>query len=158
MVRAGKVTDQPSTTVALALGDELDAAAAAVIEQGLKAYNMAEGGPSNGRPLAVTLLDQGTGRPLGGLRGRTSYGILYIDLLFVPDVLRSSGIGRRIVALAESEAVRRGCSVAMLFTHPFQAPAFYSRLGYEEFGRVEPDPPGRSRIYMQKRLTATARK
>ena len=116
------------------------------------------GGPSDGRPLAVTLLARDTNRPLGGLRGRTSYGILYIDLLFVPDALRGSGVGNRIVALAEEEAVRRGCSVAMLFTHPFQAPAFYGKLGYEEFGRVEPDPPGRSRIYMRKRLTATAQK
>lgn len=138
--------------------DELDAQATQVIERGLREFNLAQGGDSNGRSLAVTLLDPASSAPIGGLRARTSYGILYIDLLFVPEHLRGNGVGAELVRAAEEEALRRGCTVAMLFTFAFQAPGFYLNLGYEEFGRVEPTPPSRSRIYMKKALVADATK
>lgn len=144
--------EQSGTKVIVAA--DLDAQATQVIESGLREYNLAQGGDGDGGSLAVTLLDLDTGTPIGGLRGRTSYGILYIDLLFVPAQLRGSGIGAELVRAAEEEARRRGCTMAMLFTFAFQAPGFYLKLGYEEFGRVETDPPSRSRIYMKKRLTA----
>lgn len=36
----------------------------------------------------------------------------------------------------------------------FQAPGFYEKLGFVEFGRIEEIPPGQSRIFMKKRLSA----
>jgi GNAT superfamily N-acetyltransferase len=142
--------------VAIRVAERLDEEAAAAIEQGLSAYNREHGGESGGRPVAVTVRDRGTGAPVGGLRGRTSYGLLYIDLLFLPPHLRGGGLGGAVVQAAEVEAARRGCTMAMLFTFDFQAPGFYARLGYEEFGRVEPEPPGRARIYMRKRIGPSA--
>jgi GNAT superfamily N-acetyltransferase len=54
--------------------------------------------------------------PVGGLTGRTSRGVLFIDLFFLPDDLRGYGLGRRLLQLAEEEARQRGCISAVLST------------------------------------------
>ena len=45
---------------------------------------------------------------------------------------------------------------AMLYTISFQAPGFYERHGWREFGRIPCDPPGTSRIFMTIALAAPA--
>jgi hypothetical protein len=51
--------------------------------------------------------------------------------------------------MAEEEAIRRGCRAATLVTVNFQAPEFYARHGWEEFGRIA-SAPGVERIFMRK--------
>ena len=75
---------------------------------------------------------------------------LHVDLLFVPEDLRRTGIGRRIMIDAEEEAIRRGCRGAWLDTYSFQARGFYERLGYAMFGTIENYPPGHSRFFLKK--------
>jgi GNAT superfamily N-acetyltransferase len=104
----------------------------------------------------VLVHDRGTRQVLGGVLGRTSLGLLFIDLVFLPDALRGSGMGRRMIALAEEEALRRGCVAAVLYTISFQAPGFYEKLGYREFGRVACLPPGTSRVFLSKQLHDTS--
>src|SRR2546426_812937 len=93
-----------------------------------------------------------TNEVLGGITGRTSLGLLFIDLVFLPDNLRGDGLGSRILKLAEDEGRRRGCRAAMLYTISFQAPGFYARHGWRVFGEIACDPPGTSRIFMTKSL------
>ena len=88
-----------------------------------------------------------------GLTGRTSLGLLFIDLFFIPANLRRDGLGSRLLRLAEDEARRRGCVNAVLYTINFQAPAFYERHGYRILGSVPCLPLGTSRIFMTKPLT-----
>jgi hypothetical protein len=45
----------------------------------------------------------------------------------------------------------RGCHSAWLDTFSFQAPEFYPKFGYREFGRLD-YPPDQQRIFFQKRL------
>ncbi|MEJ0066742.1 MAG: hypothetical protein WDM85_16100 [Caulobacteraceae bacterium] len=66
------------------------------------------------------------------------------------------GLGAEVMRKAEAEAVRRGCTAAVLYTITFQAPGFYARLGYRELGRIECDPPGQTRVCMTKRLRAAS--
>ncbi|MBI1777834.1 MAG: GNAT family N-acetyltransferase [Proteobacteria bacterium] len=136
----------------ISIADRITPPLRAAIEDGLADYNKERVGHIDSWPLAITLCDPATGEPVGGLLGRTSLGLLFVDLLFLPKSARGRGIGRRIMALAEAEAKRRHCTMAVLYTMTFQAPEFYAELGYEAFGRVEPDPPGQARIYMRKRL------
>lgn len=70
----------------------------------------------------------------------------------MPDPLRGRGHGAHVLALAEAEAIRRGCAMAVLFTMAVQAPGFYEKCGYAEFGRVASTPPGNARIFMRKEL------
>jgi len=89
---------------------------------------------------------------IGGLWGRTLWGQLYIDILFVPEELRRNGVGRELVLQAEEEAFRRGCHCSWLDTYEFQARPFYERLGYEMFGTLEGPAPVYPRYFLRKRL------
>lgn len=143
---------EPSLTLTDAPGDR----AQAVIRGGLADYSTAQAGYRDARPLAVLVSDPDTKEVIGGLLGRTSMGLLFIDLFFLPERLRKHGIGSRVIRTAEEEAKRRGCTRAVLFTVTFQAPGFYERHGYRVLGRIECDPPGHTRICMTKELSAAA--
>ena len=90
--------------------------------------------------------------PVGGLTGRTSLGLLFIDLFFLLEELRGGGLGARLLWLAEDEGRRRGCVAAVLYTISFQVPGFYEKNGYRVLGSVACPPPGTSRIFMTKPL------
>ena len=122
------------------------------ISAGLRAHNTAAAGFTDSRPLAVAVRDPATGELVGGLSGRTSLGLLFIDLFFLPDAMRGAGLGRRIIAMAEEEAIRRGCSAAVLWTISFQAPEFYLKQGYSVLGEVASGPPGTRRVFLTKRF------
>jgi GNAT superfamily N-acetyltransferase len=126
--------------------------AEATIRDGLSAYNFDKAGYRDQRPLAVLVSDPATGEVIGGLLGRTSFGLLYIDRFFLPEHLRKQGLGSRIIKAAEEEGARRGCSRAILSTLSFQAPGFYERQGWQVLGRIDCDPPGHTRFMMTKRL------
>ncbi|CAN5632659.1 GNAT family N-acetyltransferase [soil metagenome] len=123
-----------------------------VIGQGLSAFNDENTGINDRQALAVLIKDGTTGKTLGGISGRSSLGLLFLDLVYLPASLRGSGLGSRLLAMAEEEGRRRGCKAAVLYTISFQAPEFYKRHGWRVFGEVPCDPPGTSRIFMTKEL------
>ncbi len=134
------------------VSDTADARVEKVVGEGLRRYNAEQSGVDDSRSLAVVVSDPDTNEILGGITGRTSLGLLFIDLVFLPDELRGGGLGSRILKLAEDEGRRRGCRAAMLYTISFQAPRFYERHGWRVFGEIACDPPGTSRIFMTKTL------
>ena len=134
------VTDQPTDD------------AETVIEGGLDRYNEIQAGRSDARPLAVLINDPVTNAVVGGLLGRTTLGLFFVDLIFVPDTLRGRGVGSRVLEAAEREALRRNCTAVALYTISFQAPAFYRQRGYAEFGHIADYPPGHGCTYLMKRL------
>lgn len=124
-----------------------------VLEDGLAAYNAEQTHRRDWRPLAVTVHDPETNELAGGLLGRTSLGLFFLDLFYLPERLRHRGTGSAVMRMAEVEAIRRGCRAATLVTVNFQAPEFYARHGWEEFGRIA-GVPGVERIFMRKTFTA----
>jgi GNAT superfamily N-acetyltransferase len=126
--------------------------AEAAIRDGLSAYNFEQAGYRDQRPLAILVTDPRSGEVVGGLLGRTSMGLLYIDRFFLPEGLRRQGLGSRILQAAEDEGAKRGCSRAILSTLSFQAPGFYERQGWQVLGRIDCDPPGHTRFTMTKTL------
>jgi ribosomal protein S18 acetylase RimI-like enzyme len=102
--------------------------------------------------FALVLRDD-AGRIVGGLIGRLHWGWLRIEILSVSADLRGSGWGRRLVAEAERRALAAGCKHAWVDTFSFQAPGFYQRLGYREFGRLPGYPAGHDRIFLAKELS-----
>ncbi len=143
-------------SVDLVLTDTPEPAAREVILRGLDGFSLEHGTPaSSARPLAVLIREEGAGI-VGGLWGRSDWGWLSIELLFVPGRLRGAGLGRQLVERAEAEALRRGCRGALVNTFSFQAPGFYERLGYRAFAVLDDCPPGHRRISLQKALSPSS--
>jgi GNAT superfamily N-acetyltransferase len=136
----------------ITLSDTPDPRLKAVLEDGLAAYNAEHTGRRDYRPLAVSVHDPENGELVGGLLGRTSLGLFFLDLFYLPERMRHGGTGSAMLRMAEVEATRRGCRAATLITVNFQAPEFYARHGWEEFGRIA-SAPGVERIFMRKNLT-----
>jgi GNAT superfamily N-acetyltransferase len=131
--------------------DTSEAGDVAIISRGLGAYNAEQSGIKDYKPLAVLVKDA-AGNTVGGISGRSSLGLLFLDLVYLPKTLRGGGLGSRLLALAEEEGRKRGCKSAVLYTISFQAPDFYKRHGWRVFGEIPCDPPGTSRIFMTKEL------
>jgi GNAT superfamily N-acetyltransferase len=123
-----------------------------VIKAGLSQYNHEKAGYTDSRTLSVLVMDANSQAVVGGLLGRTSLGLFFVDLFFLPPALRGAGIGTRIIEAAEAEARRRACTAAVLYTITFQAPSFYERCGYRLLGPIECQPPGHTRLCMTKSL------
>ncbi|MGH7060916.1 MAG: GNAT family N-acetyltransferase [Stellaceae bacterium] len=134
------------------LASSRDQRAEAVVTSGLAAYNAQNFRPGDTATLDVLVHDEGSAEPLGGLLGHTSFGLFFLDLFYLPEQLRGEGLGSRIIALAENEARRRGCTAAFVYTVSFQAPGFYERHGYRRFGEIACPPDGATRIFMSKAL------
>ena len=136
----------------VAVTDVLDDSARAVIADGLAGYNDEKAGYRDHRPLAVLVSDPDTSEVVGGLFDRTSFGLLFVERFFLPENSRGDRLGSRVIALAEEEAKRRGCTRAALFTLTFQAPGFYLKQGYDIAARIDCAPPGVTRMLMTKKL------
>ena len=136
----------------IVLTDAPDPADTSVIADGLRDYNTAQAGYDDSRPLAVFVTDPETGRVVGGLYGGSSRGQLRVDRFFLPQELRRFRLGSRLLAMAEAEGRRRGCTRVTLNTMEIQAPGFYKKQGYEAAAVLECEPPGVTRYVMTKRL------
>ena len=73
--------------VTIHLTDSADDAARKAILDPLLAFNQSKTGVSDFRPLAILVRDA-SDAVIGGLWGRTAYGWLFTELLFVPEPLR----------------------------------------------------------------------
>jgi GNAT superfamily N-acetyltransferase len=118
----------------------------------LLAHNLANGGDDAHETFALLLRDPESNEVIGGLYGKISYRWLLIDLVSVPGSMRGQGIGEQLMRKAEDIAREKQCVGIWLETFSFQAPGFYQKLGYVEFGRLVDYPPGHMRFYYQKRL------
>ncbi|MFD9869551.1 GNAT family N-acetyltransferase [Streptomyces niveus] len=104
-------------------------------------------------PLHVWLMDESTGALAGGLAAHVWARWLHVDLLWIDETHRGTGLGTRLLAEAEDQARARGCTHARLETWDFQAPAFYRQQGYELAGHIPDYPPGVTEFFFIKRLT-----
>lgn len=99
--------------------------------------------------LRVTVKDQ-SGKIKGGIIARTWWGGLDIQYLWVEKTYRNKGTGRKMMMMAEEEAINRGCHFAYVDTLSFQAIGFYRKLGYSEYGSLDGFAHNFSRHYLFK--------
>ena len=129
------MNDEAKADLDITVTDEFDPADVAVIVDGLGAYDFSRIGYRDFRRLAVLVRNPQTGKVVGGLYGRSEFGLVYVDWLFLPEDLRGAGIGSRVLAMAEEEGRRRGCTRIALTTLSVEAPGFYKKQGYESCRR-----------------------
>jgi GNAT superfamily N-acetyltransferase len=116
----------------------------------LHAFNERVVGDASARTLAILLREPATDAIVGGLWGRSLWGSMYIDIMFVPEDLRGGGIGASLLRQAEQEAIRRGCRQMWTDTYAFQARPFYEKMGFTVFGRLDGPTPTFPRFFLMK--------
>jgi GNAT superfamily N-acetyltransferase len=139
------------TALAYTVRASTDRKARAAMRKGLLGYNRAHAGPSHYRALWVVARDR-RGAVQGGLCGWTYWDWLFVEWLWVAEGRRKQGIGSELMRRAEQEARGRGCAGVYVDTFTFQAPDFYRKHGYREFGRLPGLPKGHARIWLHKAL------
>ena len=79
-------------------------------------------------------------------------GYLLLDNIAVSPARQGLGLGRRLLAFAEAEALRLGHSEIRLYTHQtmVENQRLYASIGYVETGRSSES--GYDRIFMRKQL------
>lgn len=133
------------------LSDVADADAEKAIRDPLVAYNIARFGESDKRELNITIRnDENT--VTGGLVGYTGRGWLYVQLLFVPETMRGKGTAAKLLAMAEEEARKRGCTGAYIDTMNPDALRLYERYGFTRIGSLAPLSSGQSITWLEKRF------
>jgi ribosomal protein S18 acetylase RimI-like enzyme len=100
---------------------------------------------------AVSVLEEGAA--IAGiivLLPATNYMLL--DNVAVSPARQGFGLGRRLLAFAEAEALRRGYHEIRLYTHQtmVENQRLYASIGYEETGRST--EAGYDRVFMHKQL------
>jgi GNAT superfamily N-acetyltransferase len=127
----------------------------AAITAGLRLYNVQFTTLPSAAHFNVVVRDA-DGTIVGGCVCETRWHWLYVDILWVHESLRGQDLGTQLLADAESEARRRGCTKAHLDTISFQARPFYEKLGWRLFGTLDDSPPGHTRYFLQKDLTPSS--
>lgn len=123
----------------------------ALLSAGLSAHSLSKAFPYDHQSLAFFIRNP-QGEIVGGLSGATAWGWLHISLFWLAEELRGRGYGKELIAMAETEALARGCKHAHLDTFSFQALGFYQKLGYEVFAELEDYPETARRFYLKKSL------
>ena len=122
----------------------------AAIERGLDDYNATVASARSTTAIKAVFVESSV--VVAGIVGAAHWGKLHIRILWVHPDYQSKGLGSRLVDWIEQRGKEIGCTAAMVDTMSFQAPAFYKRRGYRQFGVSEGYEGGASRHYFEKEL------
>lgn len=93
------------------------------------------------------------GEIVGGLTATGFWRHLHIDFLWVDPEARGQRLAAKLMAQAEVYARSQGHRLMIVDTLSFQAPEFYKKQGFTEFGIINDFPDGHSHHYFEKWLT-----
>jgi hypothetical protein len=112
--------------LAITVTDALDDSARAVIADGLAGYNDQKTGYRDYRPLAVLVSDPDTGEVVGGLFGRTSFGLLFVERFFCPRIFAAAGSAAGSLRWQKQKLNGAAAPVPLCSRSPFKRRAFIS--------------------------------
>lgn len=136
---------KPRNPVSIAVEPEHEQTRVRVMRE-LLAFNEVKVGPRNSAPRAISLRDD-DGTIVGGLIGELKWQWLHVDLIWIDEAHRGRGHGEALVAMAEQAARDHGARGVYLSTMSIQAPDFYPKLGYIQYGVLENYPVAGERIH-----------
>lgn len=135
----------------LTLEEHPDPADVQVLGDGLTAHALPIVGKAGFKPIAVFARDA-EGKVVGGIAAMVNWQWLSINLVWIDESLRGTGLGHRLLEAIEAAGRERGCTRAHLDTFSYQARPFYERHGYELFATLEDYPEGQRRYFLRKDL------
>ncbi|MCW7470634.1 GNAT family N-acetyltransferase [Leptospira kanakyensis] len=78
---------------------------------------------------------------------------LNLQLLWVAEEKRGMDLGTKLLIQIEEEAKNLGATLVFGYSFGFQAPKFYTKLGYEEVGMIPNYPEGQNCYFLCKKLS-----
>jgi GNAT superfamily N-acetyltransferase len=114
-------------------------------------FNVQATSYSDGESFAAVRRDE-SGAMVAGVSGFTWGGCCFVSNLWVSEPLRGQGLGRALLLAAEAHARDKGCAIALLSSHSFQAPSFYENMGYVQQASIADYPVGYADLVFAKRL------
>src|ERR1700742_3218125 len=103
---------------------------------GMKTFNNAAVQNLNPHKIVATVRDD-EARVVGGVIGGLAGDSMYLEVVWTASSVRGTGLGRKLMAMAETEAKRLGAREVWLYTMSFQAKPFYEKLGYQQFAELK---------------------
>jgi Acetyltransferase (GNAT) family. len=61
---------------------------------------------------------------------------MYVETLWIDEKYRKGGYGTQLMKQAEETARAHGCTMMQLDTFNYQAPEFYKKLGFVQYGEL----------------------
>ena len=135
----------------LVVEDSPDAADLALLEEQVAAAAIAAAGLGEEQEFGI-FARGGDGRVVAGISGIVWGGCCELQAMWVEESLRNRGLAHALVAGAEAEARRRGCSLVVFHAYDLLARGLYQRLGYETVGIIENCPAGSAARWYRKIL------
>ena len=105
-----------------------------IVLNGVLNHGRALAADGKANPIACFMRNHGV--VVAGEVGRTEYGRLFINNVWVSGDRRSQGLGTALLDHLECEAIRLGCSSAMIETLNDRVAGLYSRCGYQTVALV----------------------
>ncbi|KAA3625425.1 MAG: N-acetyltransferase [Flavobacterium sp.] len=93
------------------------------------------------------------GTVLGGIRACGYWNYCLLELLWLSEKTRRSGVGSKLVEAFEEFAALKGFNYIRTETVSFQARPFYEKLGYTVYGELPDFPKGHTTYCLFKELT-----
>jgi ribosomal protein S18 acetylase RimI-like enzyme len=145
------VAKRAGGTPELVVEDSPAAADVALLEEQLAAAAKAAAGLGEEREFAIFARGD-DGRVLAGISGIVWGGYCELQAMWVHESLRNRGLAHKLIASAEAEAQRRGCTMVVFHAYDLLARGLYDRLGYETVGLIENCPAGSAARWYRKKL------
>src|ERR1700757_3432245 len=106
----------------------------AVVAQGMRRHALSQINGAESPPIASFVRQNGL--VVGGIVGRIIKNRLFIDLLWVEETRRNSGLGSSLIWAIERAAMEKGCRDVLLETLSTPAGHLYAALGYRPIAEI----------------------
>ncbi|MDH8677426.1 GNAT family N-acetyltransferase [Fusibacter bizertensis] len=108
------------------------------IEKSLRQQNRLEAPSKQSKePVKYNLvLKDSSGDVVGGVITTIYRYSMYVETLWIDEKYRKGGYGTQLMKQAEKTARAHGCTMMQLDTFNYQAPEFYKKLGFVQFGEL----------------------
>jgi ribosomal protein S18 acetylase RimI-like enzyme len=119
--------------------DQVVSAAAAAhtfLNEKFNDYSIEAVGATSGYSAFALAATTPAGERVGAVTGLVYWGVLVVSSLVVSETHRGEGVGSQLLNAALKLGVEKDCSMCVVETMSFQAPAFYIRNGFTRVGRV----------------------
>lgn len=149
-----RLKDETAKTAAaytISVEDDPDGADVQALAVGLTQHALPIVGYPGFKPIAVFARDPDA-NVVGGIAAMVNWQWLNVNLVWVREDLRGTGLGHELLERIEDVGRRHGCTDAHLDTFSYQARPFYERHGYELFATLDDYPQGHKRYYLRKAL------